>query len=102
MKTSNLVSLAIGALASAAITSAYANAGKELLMSAPIEKLDRSTDTVTVLGHDFHAQTDKLSLGEIVNVYGELKQDGSADATVVLGTSNFSSNGDPIFLKGVV
>ncbi len=96
-------SLAVGALsAAAALTCANANTGRELLFSAPVQQLDRSTDTVTVLGQKFQAQSDQLAVGQIVNVYGILDKDGSITNAVVEGTPNYGANGDPVFVKGVV
>ncbi len=103
MRRSIQVSLAVGALAAAAaMTCANASSGRELLFSAPVQQLDRTTDSVTVLGQVFQAPTDQLSIGQIVNVYGVLQKDGSVANAVVQGTPAFGANGDPVFLKGVV
>ncbi|HTW74822.1 MAG TPA: hypothetical protein VMD56_07870 [Steroidobacteraceae bacterium] len=96
-------SLAVGALmVAAAFTCANANAGRELLFSAPIQQFDRTTDTITVLGQKFQAQSDQLSVGQIVNVYGVLNQDGTITNAVVEATPSYGANGDPVFIKGVV
>jgi hypothetical protein len=95
--------LALGTLTSVAlIAPTHAGAGRELLFSAPVQQIDTGADKVTVLGLQFHANTAKLSIGEIVNVYGLLHKDGSIADTVVQGTQSFGANGDPVFLKGVV
>ena len=92
-----------GAVAiAAAWVSANAGSGRELLFSAPIQKLDRGTETVTVLGRTFHAQTAQLNVGEVVKVYGTLEKDGSVGDALVQGTNTFGANGDSVFLKGVV
>ena len=103
MKSNIRNSLVIGALTgAAAFISAHASGGRELVLSAPIQQLDRGTDTVTVLGQSFHAQTAQLSIGEVVRVYGTLLKNGSVKDAIVQGTDTFGTNGDPVFLKGVV
>jgi hypothetical protein len=103
MKTSIRIAAGCVLLASAAtIGSAYAGDSNELLLSAPIEKLDRTTDSVTVLGQTFHAQTDQLAIGEVVRVYGALGKDGSVQDAIVQPTETYAANGDPVFVKGVV
>ncbi len=103
MGSNKWVSVAFGAvLGATAMASAYADAGKELLLSGPVEQIDRGGDTVTVLGQKFKAPADQLSLGQVVNVYGQLTSDGSITDPVVQGTNRFGTNGDPVFLKGVV
>jgi hypothetical protein len=103
MKLKFRIMLISGAVAIAtAWVSAEAASGRELLISAPIQKLDRSTETVTVLGQSFHADTAQLSIGEIVKVYGLLQKDGSVSDALVEGTETFGANGDAVFLKGVV
>jgi hypothetical protein len=82
--------------------SANASPGRELIFSGPIQKIDRGTDTVTVLGQRLNAQTTLLSIGEIVRVFGVLQKDGSIGDALVEGTKSFGANGDPVFLKGVV
>ncbi len=92
-----------GALSGAAIFgSAFASGGRELLFSAPIQQIDRTIGTVTVLGETFDAKTDELAVGQIVNVYGVLAANGKATDTVVSGTANYGANGDPVFVKGTV
>ena len=92
-----------GAIAIAGVWScASASQGRELLFSGPIQKVDHGTDTITVLGQSFHAQTMQLSVGQIVRVYGILQKDGSVTDEVVQGTEAFGANGDPVFIKGVV
>ena len=103
MKKSVRSIVVTGAVAIAASwVSADASSGRELLFSAPIQKLDRGAETVTVLGQSFHAPTAQLSLSEIVSVYGVLQKDGSVSDTLVQGTNTFGANGDLVFLKGVV
>jgi hypothetical protein len=103
MKNSVRSLIAIGALAgAAAFVSANANAGRELIISAPIQQLDHGADTVTVLGQTFHTETNQLNVGEVVKVYGVLQKDGSIADAVVEGTNAYATNGDPVFLKGVV
>jgi hypothetical protein len=103
MKPKVRIMVLSGAVAiAAAWVSAEASSGRELLFSAPIQKLDRGTETVTVLGQSFHAQTAQLNIGEIVKVYGILEKSGSVSDAVVEGTNTFGANGDSVFLKGVV
>jgi Domain of unknown function (DUF5666) len=100
-KTGALVALT-AALGAAAGVCAYADGGRELLLSGPIEQLDRGTGTVTVLGQKFKAETDQLTVGEVVNVYGQIASDGAITDSLVQGTQKFGTNGDAVFLKGVV
>jgi len=103
MKARLRIMVISGAVAiAAAWVSADASSGRELLFSAPIQKLDRGTERVTVLGQSFHAETTQLSIGEIVRVYGVLQKDGSVSDALVEGTNTFGANGDAVFLKGVV
>lgn len=100
-KTGVLVALS-AALGAAAGVSAYADGGRELLLSGPIEQLDQGTGTVTVLGQKFKAATEQLTMGEVVNVYGQIASDGAITDSVVQGTQKFGTNGDAVFLKGIV
>ena len=94
---------ALAALAGgAALTSANASAGRELIISAPVQQIDRGAETITVLGQSFHAQVANLNIGEIVKVYGVLQKDGAISDAVVQGTGTYGANGDSVFLKGVV
>jgi hypothetical protein len=103
MRNSIRVSLVVGVLTgAAAMTCANADSARELLFSAPVQQLDRGSDTVTVLGQRFNTPTAQLSVGEVVDVYGTLKKDGSVANAVVQATGTFGANGDPIFMKGVV
>ncbi|HEY6451630.1 MAG TPA: hypothetical protein VIX87_03430 [Steroidobacteraceae bacterium] len=98
MKTTVSLSIALSALVATA--SHGFEGGRELLLSAPIEHI--GAGSVTVLGKDFDTSTDNLAVGEVVNIYGLLKTDGSMTDTVVEGTNSFGASGDPVFLKGVV
>jgi hypothetical protein len=102
MKNYLRVGLGFAAICGTFVGVAYANSDTELLLSAPIEQLDRTSDTVTVLGQKFHAQTSQLSVGEVVHVYGVLSKDGSIGNSVVQGTETYGANGDAVFVKGVV
>ncbi|HEX4051877.1 MAG TPA: hypothetical protein VHY19_13470 [Steroidobacteraceae bacterium] len=94
--------LLVSALGATAFSSAFADSGKELLFSAPVQQLDRAIGTVTLLGQTFHATADQLSIGQVANVYGVLNKDGSISEAVVQPTSAYGANGDPVFVKGVV
>ena len=102
MKTYVRIGLSLGLLFAGFVGTAFASSDRELLLSAPIEQLDRATDTVTVLGQKFHAQADQLSIGEVVHVYGVLAKDGSIGDALVQGTEAYAANGDAVFVKGVV
>ena len=103
MKSNIWISVVIGAFTgAAALVSAHASGGRELILSAPVQQLDRGSDTVTVLGQTFHAQTAQLSIGEVVKVYGILSKSGSVKDAIVQGTDTFGTNGDQVFLKGIV
>jgi len=103
MRTKKAVFVALSAALGAAVgASAYADGGRELLLSGPIEQLDQGTSTVTVLGQKFKAATEQLTVGEVVNIYGQIANDGAMTDTLVQGTEKFGTNGDAVFLKGVV
>jgi len=77
--------------------------GTELLISGPVEKVDGALGTVTIFGREI--STDKasqLAPGQIVDVYGSLKSDGSIADTEIDPTPQYGSGGDPVFIKGVV
>src|SRR5581483_5706265 len=103
MRTRKGIFVALTAASWAAVgASTYADEGRELLLSGPIEQLDQGTGTVTVLGQKFKAATDQLTVGEVVNVYGQIANDGAISDTLVQGTEKFGTNGDSVFLKGLV
>jgi hypothetical protein len=102
MNTYVRIGLSLVLLCGGFVGTAFASSDRELLLSAPIEQLDRSADTVTVLGQKFHAQAGQLSVGEVVHVYGVLAKDGSIGDTLVQGTDAYAANGDAVFVKGVV
>ncbi len=87
-RVARLLLLAISGIAS----------GRELLISAPVEHVDRAASRVTVLNHVFSTDS-VLSVGETVNVFGVLSRDGEISDAVVQGVGTF---GDPVFVKGVV
>ncbi len=72
------------------------------MLSGPVEQLDQGTGTVTVLGQKFKATTDQLTVGEVVDVYGQIAGDGAITDSLVQGTQKFGTNGDAVFLKGAV
>ena len=103
MRSSIQIAVVAGALAGVvAASGANAGSARELLFSAPVQQLDRGADIVTVLGQRFQAPTAQLDVGEVVEVYGTLKKDGSVANAIVEGTGAFGANGDPVFVKGVV
>ena len=102
MNTYVRIGLSLGLLCGGFVGTAFASSDRELLLSAPIEQLDRSADTVTVLGQKFHAQAGQLSVGEVVHVYGVLAKDGAIGDALVQGTEAYAANGDAVFVKGVV
>jgi hypothetical protein len=102
MNTYVRIGLSLGLLCGGFVGTAFASSDRELLLSAPIEQLDRSADTVTVLGQKFHAQAGQLSVGEVVHVYGVLAKDGAIGDALVQGTDAYAANGDVVFVKGVV
>ncbi len=103
MKTHIQFAVAFGFILGASVSSnTFAGSDRELLLSAPIEQLDRTSDTITVLGQQFHSETGQLNVGQLVRVYGVLAKDGSVEDAVVQPTEAFAANGDPVFVKGVV
>src|SRR6185312_13909228 len=98
----NLSVLLVCAIGATAYTYAFADSGRELLFSAPIQQLDRSVGTITLLGQTFHAAAEQLSIGQVVNVYGVLNKEGAVSEAVVQPTNAYGANGDRVFVKGVV
>src|SRR6185437_4072192 len=94
--------LLVSTLGASALTCAFADSGRELLFSAPIQKLDQTIGNVTVLSQTFHSTADQLSIGQVVHVYGVLDKDGSVAKAIVEPTSSYGANGDRVFVKGVV
>jgi hypothetical protein len=77
--------------------------GTELLISGPVEKVDAALGTVTIFGREISTnKASQLAPGQIVDVYGSLKSDGSMADTEIDPTPQYGSGGDPVFIKGVV
>jgi hypothetical protein len=104
MKTQiNVVAMAVALVCGSALAADESGRSPELLLSGPVEKIDRATDSVTVFGREFSAENaSELSPSETVNVYGTLQSDGSITDAKLEPTATFASGGDPVYLKGVV
>ena len=104
MKIYPILSALIAALvAGTALPEEQNLSGTELLISGPVEKVDGALGTVTVFGREI--TTDKasqLAPGQIVDVYGSLKRDGSIADTEIDPSAQYGAGGDPVFIKGVV
>jgi hypothetical protein len=79
-----------------------ANPG-QLLISGPIESIDSSHNTVTVLGHSVTlAHVDSVQVGQLVRVYGSIGG-GAALGTAQLQNLGTYANGyESLYLKGTV
>src|SRR6478736_6596748 len=83
-----------GALAFAG-TTATAAQGYRMLLSGPAESVDRSTNTVTVLGHRLVLTSAANILpGHKLNVFGVVKANGLLAASLVQDTGRFAASGD--------
>jgi len=98
-----LSALVAALVAGTALPEEQSLSGTELLISGPVEKVDAALGTVTIFGREI--ATDKasqLATGQLVDVYGSLRSDGSVANTEIDPTSQYGSGGDPVFIKGVV
>ena len=101
MKNNNLIAASL--LLALTSTVAYSAATQyELLLSGPVEAVDHSTNSITVLGHRLVVRdASTIALGHTVNVFGEL-QNGFSKAAIVEDTNVFAAGAERIVLIGTV
>jgi hypothetical protein len=91
------------ALASAAICAGPAAAPYRLLLSGPVESVDKATNTISVLGHRFVLKnTASILPGHVLDVFGGLGSNGSLRAAMVQDTARYAASGDKILMVGAV
>jgi hypothetical protein len=91
------------ALALAATLAVSANARYELLLSGPVESVDRMGNAITVLGHRLTVRdVSAMALGHKVNVFGLIALGGSVSAKLVQNTSAYAASGDQVLIVGRV
>jgi len=80
---------------------AVAENAKELLVSGPVDAV--SADSVAVLGRSI-ATNDayRVVVGQRVNVYGVLKEDGSIADAELESISAYVPGADPVYVRGVI
>jgi hypothetical protein len=85
-------------------TEALPAGGKlELLISGPVESIDVSSGTVTVLNRRVLAtNASDVEIGSLVNVFGRLGNDGAVSGAVLENLANYNLGSDQLYLKGKV
>ena len=85
-------------------STAYSATGQqELLLSGPVESVDRSTKTVIVLGHHLTIlDSSRILPGHKVNVFGKVGADGLTKAEFVQDTNIYAGSGDTVVVTGRV
>jgi hypothetical protein len=103
MRTRTVV-LATGATVALAATFALSADGQyELLLSGPVESVDRTANAITVLGHRLVIRdVSAIAPGHKVNVFGSIGLGGSTSPAVVQDTRAFAASGDPVLVVGRV
>jgi hypothetical protein len=92
-----------GSLAIAVTSASFAAQQYRLLLSGPVESVDRATNTVTILGHRLTlGGTVGIVPGHRLNVFGVVRANGSLGAAVVQDTQRYAASGDRIQLVGAV
>ena len=83
-----------------ASTSYSATGQQELLLSGPVESVDRRTKTVIVLGHHLTIlDSSRILPGHKVNVFGNVGADGLTKAEFVQDTNIYAGSGDIVVLQ---
>ena len=74
----------------------------QLLLSGPVEAVDRSANSVTVLGHQLVVRdVSAIFPGHRVNVFGGL-ENGFAKAAIIQDTNVYATSGDQVVITGTV
>ena len=105
MKTRKLPMGAGLALAFAAATASsdVAVGRYELVLSGPVESVDRATNSITVLGHKFTTRdVSATALGRKINVYRSLEADRSLGSAILQYTPEYASSSDRVLVVGRV
>ena len=75
----------------------------QVILSGPIESVNRSANSIVVLGHQLVVRDAAGYLpGHVVNVFGEVLNNGSTRAAIVQNTLRYATGGDRVAVTGVV
>ena len=104
MKKINKISASIClAAASAAICAGSNMEPYRLLLSGPVESVDNTKNTISVLGHRFVLKsTASILPGHRLNVFGGLASNGSLKAAMVQDTAQYAASGDKVLMVGAI
>ena len=103
MKSKTIWTLVAGAVATVGLQSAVSRESLGLVLKGPVESIDRTAKTVTVLGQRISVpSTGELAVGSVVNVYGRLETTGRISSVAVEDLALNASGADALYLKGVV
>ncbi|MBS0388528.1 MAG: hypothetical protein JSR15_08600 [Proteobacteria bacterium] len=103
MKTTKFALVTAVALGCVGVVAHSASAEYELLLSGPVESVDRTANSITVLGHQLTVKdASSYAPGHLVNVFGGIQANGIAKAAIVQNTQTFAASGDPVSVLGVV
>jgi hypothetical protein len=103
MKTNKIAVTAGLAMAFAATVVRPAPGQYELLLVGPVESVNLTTNTITVLGHRITIRDASAILpGHKINVFGGIETGGSTRAAIVQDTNTYASSGDQVLLTGRV
>ena len=103
MRTNRIAVITVFASGLVSAAAVAAPAANELLLSGPVESVDRASSVVTVLGHQISVKdVSSYSPGHIVNVFGSVQSDGSAKLAFVQDTQSYAASGDAVLVVGVV
>ena len=91
------------AIATLAVSTAIPQEGASLILTGPIESVDTTMGTVTVLGQRISVRdSSKVLPGTVVNIYGTLESNGRLTAAAMQNLSRFATGADVLYIKGIV
>ena len=96
--------LAAGLTLGSMVALAHSAPGKyQVVLSGPIESVNRSTNSIVVLGHQLAVRDAAGFLpGHVVNVFGTVLDNGATRAAIVQNTMRYATSGDQVAVTGVV
>ena len=91
------------ALASTIVCAGSSVAPYRVLLSGPVESVDRSANTISVLGHRIALKdVSRILPGQKVDVFGGLASNGALKPAIVNNTAKYSASGDRVLMVGAV
>jgi hypothetical protein len=96
--------LAVGLTLGSIAGLAQSASGKyQVILSGPIESVNRSANSIVVLGHQLTVRNAAgFQPGHVVNVFGAVLSNGSTKAAIVQNTLRYAAGGDQVAVTGVV